>query len=134
VMVFVDTSAFYAVVDRDDENHPRALCAWVDLLNGDTRLLTSNYVLLETSALLQHRIGAAALRAFHQDVRPLLDVEWITNERHQAAVEATLTAGRRKLSIVDSISFQTMMERGVRTAFCFDRHFREQGFEVIPSR
>lgn len=130
--VFVDTSAFYAVLDLADENHVRASKAWNALLQNDTRLLTSNYVLLETSALLQHRIGPSALRAFHQDVRPVLEVEWVSAERHQAGIEAALTAGRRKLSIVDCISFQTMADRGVRKAFCFDRHFAEQGFELIP--
>ena len=130
--VFVDTSAFFAVIDGDDENHAAAFRVWTDLLNRDTTLLTSNYVLLETSALLQHRIGAAALRAFHRDVWPLLEVDWVTSERHHAAVEAALAAGRRKLSVVDCASFQTMTELGVRRAFCFDRHFREQGFEAIP--
>ena len=133
--VFVDTSAFYAVVDRDDENHRAASRVWMDLLDRldrDIGLLTNNYVLLETLALLQHRIGAAALRTFHQDVQPLVEIDWVSSQRHQAGVEAVLTAGRRKLSVVDCVSFQTMAGRGVRAAFCFDRHFREQGFEVIP--
>jgi predicted nucleic acid-binding protein len=39
---------------------------------------------------------------------------------------------RLGLSIVDCVSFQAMREHGVHTAFCIDRHFREQGFETIP--
>jgi predicted nucleic acid-binding protein len=30
------------------------------------------------------------------------------------------------------VSFQLMRESGVREAFCFDQHFREQGFGTIP--
>jgi len=89
-------------------------------------------VLLETSALLQHRCGLQALRAFYDDVAPLLGVDWISRQRHQAGAEAVLAAGRKKLSLVDRVSFQTMRQNGVRTAFCFDRHYREQGFETIP--
>lgn len=129
--VFIDTSAFYAVFDRDDSNHHRALAGWERLLRQPEDLLTSNYVLLETGALLQHRLGIAALRAFHEDVVPLLRVEWVPEQRHRAAVEAMLAAARKKLSVVDCTSFQTMRECGARTAFCFDNHFREQGFEVI---
>lgn len=129
---FVDTSAIYAVFDRDDENHARAVRSWNELLDGDRTLMTNNYVLVETSALLQHRLGLAALRAFHQDVVPLLTVDWIGQQRHQAGVEAVLAAARKKLSVVDCISFQTMREYGVRQAFCFDQHFRQQGFETIP--
>ena len=129
---FVDTSAFYAVLDADDSNHRRASEAWRRLLAGATLLFTTNYVLLETAALLQHRLGIAAIRAFHENVSPLLRVEWIEESGHKAAVEAVLAAGKKKLSLVDCVSFQVMREVGVRTVFCFDRHFGEQGFEIIP--
>jgi predicted nucleic acid-binding protein len=95
-------------------------------------LVTNNYVLVETAALLQHRLGLAALRAFSNDVGPLLQVEWATEAVHRAALEAVLAAGRKKLSLVDCVSFQTMRDCGLRTAFCFDQRFREQGFETIP--
>ena len=72
--VFVDTSAFYAGLDQDDINHTRAKNAWTNLLAGDARLLTSNYVLLETSALVQKRLGPAALRLLCQDFVPLVAV------------------------------------------------------------
>lgn len=130
--VFVDTSALYAVFDRDDAHHDRAQKTWVRLLREAGLLFTTNYVLLETSALLQHRLGVAALRAFHEDVLPLVGIEWVTERLHHAAVEAVLAAARKKLSLVDCVSFQTMRENGLRTAFCFDSHFREQGFDTIP--
>jgi hypothetical protein len=41
--VFVDTSAFYAVFDRDDANHPAAKTAWTALLGEAATLLTNNY-------------------------------------------------------------------------------------------
>ncbi len=126
--VFVDTSGFYAVLDRDDANHVAAKRAWERLL-VEAKLVTNNYVLLETAALIQHRLGMAALHAFSGAVLPLLEVEWVTGQKHCAALEAVLAAGRRDLSLVDCVSFQTMRERGLRRAFCFDRHFAEQGFE-----
>lgn len=130
--VFMDTSGIYAVFDRDDANHAKAKAAWAHLLDGRTVLLTNNYVLLETIALLQHRIGLDAVRAFHDDVEPLLDVEWVSQEQHRAGLEAALAAARKKLSLVDCVSFQTMRRHGVRTAFCFDAHFREHGFATEP--
>jgi len=130
--VFLDTSGLYAVFDRDDANHSEARVAWVEWLREGAVLLTNNYVLLETAALLQHRIGVAAVRALHEEVTPLLQVDWVTEERHRAGMEAVLAAARKKLSLVDCVSFQTMRARGVRTAFCFDAHFREQGFTTKP--
>jgi uncharacterized protein len=127
-MVFVDTSALYAVLDRDDENHARAAKIWERLLTSTTPLFTHNYVLVETAALAQHRLGLLALRAFHDSMVPVLRVEWIREPQHQTAVEMTITTGRRKLSLVDCVSFAIMREHGVSEAFCFDSHFAEQGF------
>jgi uncharacterized protein len=130
--VFVDTSAFYAVLDRDDANHDRAGGTWAKLLGDAANLVTNNYVLIETSALLQHRLGVAAVRTFHEDVVPLLRIDWISEPRHKAGMEAMLTAARKKLSLVDCVSFQSMRELGIRTAFRFDSHFHEQGFDTLP--
>ena len=130
--VFIDTSAFYSILDRDDVNHASAADTWLRLLRDEHALLTTNYVLLETCALLQSRLGIPALRAFHQDVVPLLQIDWVSEGRHNSGVEAALAASRKRLSLVDCIAFQTMRENGVQTAFCFDRHFLEQGFAILP--
>lgn len=129
--VFADTSAFYAVLDRDDANHGRAKGVWTRLLR-ETNLVTNNYVLVETCALVQHRLGMAALRTFCNDILPLLEVNWVTEKQHRAALEAVLAAARKRLSLVDCVSFQTMRDGGLSTTFCFDAHFHEQGFEVVP--
>jgi predicted nucleic acid-binding protein len=130
--VFVDTSAFYAMLDRDDSNHPGAKAEWTRLLGTNTVLATSNYVLLETSALIQHRLGLKAVHDFQEDVVPLLQVDWIDEERHNAGIEAVLAAGRRRLSLVDCTSFRSARKCGARAVFCFDVHFQEQGFEALP--
>jgi predicted nucleic acid-binding protein len=130
--VFADTSGLYAIFDRNDRNHARGKAAWSEWLRQGDVLLTNNYVLLETAALLQHRLGVAAVRVLHEDVVPVLQVDWISEEEHRTGVAAMLAAGRRKFSLVDCVNFQTMRHHGVRIAFCFDTHFREQGFETQP--
>ena len=131
--VFLDTTALYAILDRDDANHARARDAFARMLDKAAVLITHNYVLVETIALVQHRLGLTAVRTFQEAVAPLLRIEWISEQDHRAGTEAMLTAGRKRLSLVDCVSFQVMRELGVRRAFCFDSHFREQGFELIPA-
>ena len=132
-MILIDTSALYAVLDRDDENHQAAKAGWEHLLSADEALLVTNYVLVETAALVQHRLGMDALRTFCADVLPALDVHWITETDHSHALDAVLAADRRKLSLVDCSSFHVMRGRNLRMAFAFDPHFREHGFDVVPS-
>ena len=129
---FVDTSAFYAVLDADDRNHAQAQEQWCGLLEQDTTLVTTNYVLVETFALVQRRLGMGAVHAFEEDVYPLLQVEWIGKELHEAGVAALLSAQRRQLSLVDCISFDVMRRYSLQHAFTFDDHFAEQRFTCIP--
>ena len=132
MICFIDTSAFYAVLDADDRNHAAARTQWAELLRQGAELFTTNYVLVETHALIQHRLGLAAVRAFREDVYPLLHVDWVDRELHDGGLGALLSAQRRLLSLVDCVSFESMRRHGVRQAFVFDLHFAEQGFLVLP--
>jgi predicted nucleic acid-binding protein len=132
-MILVDTSALYAVLDRDDLHHLPAKATWSRLLEADEALLVTNYVIVETTALVQHRIGLEAVRVLCGDILPALDVHWITEADHLHAQNALLATDRRRLSLVDCSSLHVMRSRMVRTAFAFDPHFRDQGFEVLPA-
>ncbi len=129
--IFIDTSAFYALLDRDDENHSKAETAWTSILSGENTLVTSNYILVETIALLQNRLGIEAVRGFHDDLLPLVNIEYVVPEAHRSGMSALLAASRRNLSLVDCVSFEVMRTSGIKTVFAFDPHFREQGFAPI---
>ena len=130
--VFIDTSAFYALLDRDDVNHKKAESAWVNLLNVDNSLVTSNYVMVETFALLQNRLGIKAVRGFQEDILPLINIEFVTPEIHRSGIAVLLSVSKCNLSLVDRVSFETMRARGIKIAFTFDSHFQEQGFTRTP--
>ena len=130
--VFIDTSAFYALLDRSDENHLEAKQEWNRLLDEDRTLVTSNYILIETAALSQNRLGMSAVRGFQENIFPILNLEFITPKIHRLGMTALLASSRRRLSLVDCVSFELMRETGIRTAFAFDDHFREQGFNTVP--
>lgn len=132
--VFVDTSALLAVLHGADKNHARAARAWRALLEDQEQLTSTNYVLVESETLLQSRFGLPAVRDFVENVVPMLRVDWIGEGAHAAAVAALSTANRRLLSLVDCVSFATMRRLSIVRAFAYDRHFVEQGFELVGSR
>lgn len=129
---FIDTSAFLAILDADDENHQNAKKKWEDFIYGEETLVCSNYVLIESFALIQNRLGMKAVEAFQEDVVPMLNIEWVDESQHQAGISSMLTVNRRDLSFVDCVSFDMMRRLGIKTAFAFDKHFKEQNFEIIP--
>jgi uncharacterized protein len=132
VTVFADTSALYALLDGDDDNHAQAVDQWNSLHSNKTFLFTTNYVSVESVALIQSRLGMEAVRAFVEEISPLLQAEWIAEDLHRAAAVALQAANRRSLSLVDLTSFETMRRLGIRRAFTFDRHFGDYGFTCLP--
>ena len=132
MMIFIDTSALYALMDADDRNHERARAAWAEWLDQPTQFLTSNYVLLESMALIQHRLGIQAARQFDEELIPVLRVHWIDTELHTTALRTVLAIGQRDLSLVDCTNIELMRRLGHRTIFAFDRHYPEQGLNQLP--
>lgn len=129
--VFVDTSALLAVVDKEDRFQSIAGEKWLDLLESEERLVTTNYVVLETTALLQSRFGMGSVFHFHEKILPAIGILWVDEGAHRAAVATLLTSGKRRLSLVDCASFETMRSQGIQTAFTFDKHFAEYGFSLL---
>lgn len=129
--VFVDTSALFAVLDADDEHHSNAAEAWADILSIGEPLVTTNYVLVESFAVVQRRLGSEAARTFAEDIVSVLFIHWVEEQEHERALAAFLAAMRRRLSLADCVSFEIMRSLGIRRAFAFDPHFREAGFEDL---
>jgi predicted nucleic acid-binding protein len=71
------------------------------------------------------------VREFHEDMLPLINIEWVNKSTHQSGVSALLAASRLKLSLVVCVSFEVMRNLGIKKVFAFDPHFEEQGFVII---
>jgi predicted nucleic acid-binding protein len=130
--LFVDTSALLAFLDRDQPRHQEVLDAWEGAVRDRRVLFTSNYVLVETFALVQRRLGLEALRGFASVLVPMLQVVWIDEQAHASAASALFTAGRRNLSLVDCTSFESMRRLGLTQVLALDEDFARQGFELLP--
>lgn len=130
--VLVDTSALYALLCATDDCHKAARDASDGFFAFDSTLVTSSYVVAETTTLLQSRLGRDAARGFLLDLVPYLDVAWVDEGLHARGLEAWLAQQGRGVSLVDCVSFALGHELHLNHAFTFDRHFAEQGFVVIP--
>jgi predicted nucleic acid-binding protein len=128
VSVFVDTSFFIALLDDGDDLHADAVVLWRRAAEERLPVVTSNYVVVESCAVLQRRIGVVAVRRLVQQILDPVVAYWVTKEEHERALDALLISDRRQLSIVDCTSFEVMRRLDVRECLAFDRHFAEQGF------
>lgn len=131
-MIFLDTSAIYALADQADPQHQRAKELMQAALESGEEILTHNYVLVEAMALLQNRLGLDAAVSLARDSRAF-HIEWVDETTHEEAVRRLTRLGKRRLSLVDQVSFLVMRRRGVRTALAFDPDFEEEGFRLFGS-
>jgi uncharacterized protein len=130
--VFVDTSGFIALLDADDYYHSKAVIAWKSYGKEDLTLFTSDYVRLESWALIQRRLGAEAALDFADLILPACSILTVGEEGFLSCINEWRLARRRRLSLVDITSFHVMRRQGIHEVLGFDGHFAEEGF-MIPS-
>ena len=128
--VFADTSGLFALLVQNDHMHIRAGANFAYFAAHHAQILTSSFVLVETTALLQRRIGLAPVHDFQSKILPLLEVTWVDSQWYGKAVQRLLAKAQRNISLVDCLSFEIMEARDISVAFAFDRHFEENGFTL----
>jgi len=126
--VFVDTSALIAFLDEDDPAHSVCREAWRQAVLEAEGLVTTDYIVVEAVAVAQRRWGLDAVRTLVDEYLPLIEVGSISTEDRAAALSALLAAGRRRLSLVNCVSFAIMRRMGIREYLGLDPHLEEQGF------
>jgi len=75
--IFIDTSAFYALISRTDRFHEKAKFVYKNLIDEEKTLYTSSYVLVETIALINHRLGFETLKKFMENFENIIKTIYI---------------------------------------------------------
>ncbi len=132
--VFVDTSALYALLVETEEDHRAVVRSFEQLLRKGRSLFTTNHVVVESAALLQHRFGLAPVRDLVDRLLPVVTVRWVTETLHRRGLARLVARDRRQLSLVDCVSFEFMEEEGIQQALALDRDFEDEGFDTLPSQ
>ena len=134
-MIFIDTSAFYALEVSTDKNHSKARAFLKELReNKYGRLITSDYVLDETYTLL--RIGKnsdVAVNFLRKVLKSQsIDIIWVDEVIFKEGVNYAKRFKNLRISFTDCISFTIMKLMNIKTAFTFDEHFKKAGFFMVP--
>jgi len=134
--VFVDTSGWYALIDRRDTAHAPVAELVRRLITGGARLVSTDYVLDEACTLAKARAGSsAAFRLLDVVARTAaLDLEWIGPDRFDRARTLFRKYHDQAFSFTDCTSFAVMRERRLAEVITRDDHFRVAGFRPMPER
>lgn len=120
---FVDTGAFYALVDDSDRHCARARAFYRERLSAD-RFATTDSIVLESWRLIRNRLGWDAAYRFLDNLRRS-DVEILRIDAadQEAAWRILTDYADQELSLADALSFAVMERHGIGHAFTFDKDF-----------
>lgn len=129
----VDTSALYALVDRNDPNHAVAATFLRGLTAQDT-LLLSNHVFDEAMTLTKARLGIHVALQLGIRLRNSQILQSVTfDEGMEMALWRTFSQYKDKAwSYTDCASLVLAQARGIQEAFAFDHHFGQMGLVKVP--
>ena len=128
--IFVDTSAWYAVIDKNDRDHAAAVTK-IQIL--DRPLVTSNYILDEILTLLKSKLGSSVAVPFGQKLwdQEMSAMLRITEEDEERAWRIFRQYDDKAFSFTDCTSFALMERLDINAVFAFDDHFLQYGRFVL---
>ncbi|MEW6665173.1 MAG: PIN domain-containing protein [Thermodesulfobacteriota bacterium] len=127
--LLIDTSAVYALIDRDDTYHRKAVSLLRSLPQRGLTPLLTNFILSESHALLLSRLGAKIAREWL--LRQIWPVERITLEDEEKATEIIRKYTDKSFSYTDATSFAVIERLHIKEAFAFDPHFSQYGIKLL---
>lgn len=131
--LFVDTSAWLALNDKNDQYHNSATAKIPAIKKDRIDLVTSEYIADESITLIRYRISHQAAVTFGDSLfnSSIVSVIDITQEDRLNAWEMFRKYGDKELSFTDCTSFVLMRNLKIHKAFTFDEHFKQIGFEIF---
>ena len=131
--LFVDTSAWLALNDKNDQYHGEAVSRITLIQQQKIQLVTSEYVFDESVTIIRYRISHRAAVAFGDALisSNVASIEDITDEERLKAWALFKKYRDKDLSFTDCTSFALMIKLKLRKAFSFDDRFKQVGFELF---
>lgn len=135
--LFVDTNAFVALFDTDDDHHEPANAVMDGVRDGELAygpLFTSRYVLSETATVLLygagHRQAVDALTAIRSS--STFNILEVTDSVFERTVEQFAQYDDQQISLVDHLDSVLCAEFDIEHIFAFEADFRTLGMTRVP--
>ena len=125
--IFVDASAWIAIMYEGDKNHTDAKEIYIRELENDSVFFISNWTAYEAFSYLKSKAGiekTEKLKEIFQDINLVKPIR-VTSAIEKRALDIFWKFTDKTWGIVDITSFLIIEECNCKYAFAFDKHFKE---------
>lgn len=135
-MIFVDTGAWIALSDRKDQYHQRAVTIYHKIKQSNEKLITTDFVIDETSTRLRYDINHPIAQHFLQmmlnaENKSEIEIIYINHSLLEESIQFFSKYDTLTLSFTDCTSFVVCQKRAIHNAFAFDQHFSAAGINLL---
>lgn len=131
--LFVDTAAWLALNDKNDQYHKEAMAKSLEIKAKKIELITSEYILDESITLIRYRVSHQAAVIFGDSLfkSRIVKIVDITEGDRLKAWEIFKKYDDKELSFTDCTSFVLIKNLKLQKAFTFDKHFQQIGVTIF---
>jgi len=131
--VFIDTAAWLALVNKNDEFHKKAKEVRENLLKEKVNFVTTNQIIIEVANTLSKSRFKKAVVKLTESIKKSknINVIFIDEEIYTQAWERYKNRDDKEWSFTDCISFIIMEDEEIQRAFTTDHHFEQAGFTKL---
>jgi len=134
--VFIDVSAWTAIVDGNDPNHAAATEYFQELLEKNAKMITNSAVLDQTLQEIKSKFGKQQAKKFltiiDESVLTInLRMDWIARRVRRNALTRFLKDDNG-LQLLHYYIYETVNRKHVDIIFSFDQRLKSFGLPLMP--
>ena len=128
--ILIDTAFIIALINRRDKYHLQAKQSAKQIVGHP--LIVTDSILLEVGNALANHFRQEAVIIIEQFLNaPEVEVVYTTLALFASAFARYKQFSDKTWGLVDCISFEVMIERGIQDALTPDKHFSQAGFNAL---
>ncbi|MFT3742728.1 MAG: PIN domain-containing protein [Pyrinomonadaceae bacterium] len=130
--VFVDTSGWASLLDPNERFHQKADAVYSEIRRSGNKLVTSNYIIAELTAVLMSplRLPKPRIITYVHGIKSseLVEIVHVDESLDHRSWNLLTEREDKNWSLVDCSSFVLMQELGISDALTADHNFEQAGF------
>jgi predicted nucleic acid-binding protein len=137
IKVFIDSTAWYALVQKKHEYHEEAKEYFQQIIDSRTRPYTNITEITSAISMIKQNCGLSVATDFSKliDQSVLstnLNVSWLTRRHHRAALKQFFSIKEAGIEIRHCLIFEEVKKKKINIIFSFDDTLKSFGIPLMP--